>query len=92
MAIGDPAPQHPDGHPPPHIVEAAPADYDPNQQLFPDPFQSRRLGGGLGLQLGPLGVGGAAGLGPQGFNFGGGLGFNQYQHYGTPSHYKQYYG
>lgn len=55
------------------------------------PQASRNFGGGVGLQLGPLGFGLGAGLGPNGLNGGGGLGFGNYQSYGTPNHYKQYY-
>ena len=52
---------------------------------------TRNLGGGLGLQLGPVGLGLGAGLGQGGFNFGAGAGFKNYQYYGTPQVYKQYY-
>merc|ERR1712012_1426982 len=52
---------------------------------------SRNLGGGIGVQFGPLGAGLGAGFGPGGLKIGGGLGFKQYGHYGTPSHYRQYY-
>ena len=55
------------------------------------PQASRNFGGGVGLQLGPVGFGLAGGLGPNGLNAGGGLGFANYQNYGTPGHYKQYY-
>ena len=53
--------------------------------------QARNIGGGLGLQLGPFGAGLGGGLGYNGLNFGGGLGFKNYQNYGTPIHYSQYY-
>ena len=52
---------------------------------------SRNLGGGVGLQLGPVGAGLGGGLGLHGLNFGGGLGFQNYQNYGLPAHYTQYY-
>ena len=50
---------------------------------YPDcPASSRNIGGGAGLQFGPLGAGLAAGLGPTGINLGGGLGFDNYYYYG----------
>merc|ERR1719512_368726 len=53
---------------------------------------SRHLGGGVGLQFGPVGFGGAVGLGAGGLNVKAGAGFNnQYQYYGTPQYYSQLY-
>merc|ERR1740129_1283710 len=55
-----------------HYVEPAP------------PQEGRRIGLGLGVQLGPLGAGVSTGLGNAG------LGYN-FLNYGTPAHYSQYY-
>jgi hypothetical protein len=53
---------------------------------------ARNLGGGVGFNLGPFGLGFAAGLGNQGLNLNAGVGFNeQYQYYGTPAYYSTLY-
>ena len=55
-------------------------------------LEARHVGGGGGFNFGPIGAGFGAGLGSGGFNFGGGAGLGQqYQYYGTPTVYKQYY-
>merc|ERR1712117_165689 len=54
--------------------------------------ESRRLGLGAGVNLGPLGVGASAGIGQGQIGFSGGLGFGgNYGNYGTRPHYSQYY-
>merc|ERR1712095_177768 len=54
--------------------------------------QSRRIGLGAGVNLGPLGAGASAGIGQGQIGFSGGLGFGgNYANYGTRPHYSQYY-
>ena len=56
------------------------------------PVQSRRLGFGLGANLGPIGAGASAGIGHGQVGLSGGFGFGgNYANYGTKPHYQQYY-
>merc|ERR1712147_446788 len=56
------------------------------------PVQSRKLGFGLGANLGPIGAGASAGIGHGQVGFSGGFGFGgNYGSYGTKPHYQQYY-
>jgi len=56
------------------------------------PIQSRRLGFGLGANLGPIGAGASAGIGYGQVGLSGGLGFGgNYANYGNKNHYQQYY-
>lgn len=58
---------------------------------------ARRIGGGVGLQLGPIGLGVGGGLGLGGVSFGGGLGlgnygnYNNYVKYPASPYYTTYY-
>jgi len=59
---------------------------------YPPAVQSRRIGLGAGVNLGPLGAGASAGIGQGQIGFSGGLGFGgNYANYGTRPHYSQYY-
>ena len=87
----------------PNLFPLYPYPYPEYKNLAPQPFpeqetfnpyleqELRNFGGGLGVQLGPLGAGLAAGVGPNGISGNLGLGFKQYQYYGTPGYYKQFY-
>jgi len=56
------------------------------------PAQSRRIGAGLGANLGPIGAGASAGIGHGKIGFSGGFGFGgNYANYGTRNHFQQYY-
>ena len=63
----------------------------PGHYYQPAPLESRHIGAGLGLQLGPIGAGLSAGLGNGGLGFNTGAGFGQYLQFGTPAHYQQYW-
>merc|ERR1711997_840045 len=70
----------------------APVGYKQFYQQRPVYSYGRNLGGGFGLNFGPVGLGLGAGLGPNGLQLGGGAGFgSHYQSYGTPVGYKQFY-
>merc|ERR1711862_154615 len=59
---------------------------------YPPAVQSRRIGLGAGVNLGPLGAGASAGIGQGQIGFSGVLGFGgNYANYGTRPHYSQYY-
>ena len=56
------------------------------------PVESRSVGLGGGVNLGPLGVGASAGIGHGQIGISGGFGFGgKYANYGRPAHYQQYY-
>ena len=56
------------------------------------PAQSRRLGTGVGFNLGPVGAGLSAGVGHGNIGLSGGFGFGgPYSNFGTRPHYQQYY-
>jgi len=57
----------------------------------PYAYHGRTIGGGLGVQLGPLGAGVSAGLGNGGVGFNANAGLGQFTQYGTPAHYSQYW-
>lgn len=60
--------------------------------VYQENIASRNLGGGLGFNFGPVGLGLAAGLGNNGIKLDAGIGLNdQYQYYGTPSYYSSLY-
>ena len=66
----------------------------PQQQQYGPwvPVQSRRLGFGLGGNLGPIGAGASAGIGHGQVGVSGGFGFGgNYANYGAKPHYQQYY-
>merc|ERR1712150_323031 len=73
-------------------VEALPEGVDVHDPPTEEELLARNLGGGVGLNFGPVGLGLAAGLGPNGLRLGGGAGFgSHYQSYGTPLGYKRFY-
>merc|ERR1712153_59854 len=58
----------------------------------PAPVESRRLGFGLGANLGPIGAGASAGIGHGQIGLSGGFGFGgNYANYRARPHYQQYY-
>jgi|ERR1712012_19976 len=80
-------------YPAPQPVSYYPYHYSSPSSSYYTTYEptARHVGAGVGVQFGPLGAGIAGGLGPQGFKAGAGLGFDKYGHYGTSSHYSQYY-
>ena len=55
------------------------------------PVSSRTLGLGAGIHVGPIGAGASAGVGHGQVGLSAGLGWGNYQDYGAPAHYHQYY-
>ena len=53
--------------------------------------QSRTVGFGGGVNLGPVGLGASGGIGHGNVGLSAGLGWGQFSNYGSPSHYQQYY-
>ena len=62
--------------------------YYTSPQVIP---QSRTVGFGGGVNLGPVGLGASAGVGHGNIGLSAGLGWGQFSNYGSPAHYQQYY-
>ena len=74
-----------------YLVYGSPAHYS-QYYASPAPLQSRTVGFGTGLNLGPVGLGASAGIGHGQIGVAGGFGFGgQYSNYGNPAHYQQYH-